>query len=306
MTNSQQTLIHVTLLAGEPPWIRIASIPHHDVQAILIPRNKLSEAEQHSEWNRLAVYLLFGKSEETAEPAVYIGQTDTAWERLSNHNRTKDFWKTAIVVISKTEDGLTHDDIQWLEWRCIQKAKEINSFVVHSGRDPDEPSIIDSMKGGMSVFFNSLCTLVSILGYPVFEPEENIDPPPVRGTLPLTDLSTNEVFYCRGKHADATGAFVEDGFVVRKGSIARLDIVPSAIETVGPMQRKLRESGILVEEEGNLRFTRDHLFLSPSGAAAIVLGRNADGWIEWENKDGKPLNEIKRASGVEHTEPTDP
>jgi hypothetical protein len=54
---SQETEIHIRLLAGEPPRIRIARMPYRDVQAILIPRGKLTRAKQHHEWNRLAVYL---------------------------------------------------------------------------------------------------------------------------------------------------------------------------------------------------------------------------------------------------------
>ena len=39
-------------------------------------------------------------------------------------------------------------------------------------------------------------------------------------------------------------------------------------------------------------FTKDMLFLSPSTAAAMVLGRNANGLTEWKDKNGKTLKEI--------------
>ena len=110
--------------------------------------------------------------------------------------------------------------------------------------------------------FETLATLVSALGYPVFDP--------------IIKAETSEKFYCRAKDADATGEFVEDGFVVRKESIARLDIVPSALETVSSLRMKLQESGVLVEDNGRLRFTQDYLFSSPSGAAAVVMGRTAN------------------------------
>ena len=41
-------------------------------------------------------------------------------------------------------------------------------------------------------------------------------------------------------------------------------------------------------------FQEDYLFSSPSAAAAQVLARNANGWIEWKNKQGKTLDELKR------------
>jgi hypothetical protein len=43
-----------------------------------------------------------------------------------------------------------------------------------------------------------------------------------------------------------------------------------------------------------LRFVKDHIFNSPSQAAADVLARNANGWIEWKYPDGKTLDEVKR------------
>jgi hypothetical protein len=146
----------------------------------------------------------------------------------------------------------------------------------------------------MSELFDDLCLLVSSLGYPVFEPEDDPDPAPAAGATSLLPLA--EVFYCRGKDADATGALVEDGFVVRKDSIARLHITPASAKAIEPARKKLRDCGVLIDEDDHLRFTRDHVFRSPSGAAAVVLGRAADGWIEWENKNGESWDEINRAS----------
>ena len=41
-------------------------------------------------------------------------------------------------------------------------------------------------------------------------------------------------------------------------------------------------------------FTRDYLFTSPSMAAMAVMGRSANGWIEWKAANGKTLDEAKR------------
>ena len=121
---------------------------------------------------------------------------------------------------------------------------------------------------------------MSALGYPVFEP--------------IIKTETAEKFYCRGRDADAVGEFVEDGFVVRKDSLLGSISFPSALETVTSLRTKLRESGVLVEDNGRLRFTQDYLFSSPSGAAAVVMGRTANGWIEWKDAEGRTLNEVKR------------
>ena len=40
-------------------------------------------------------------------------------------------------------------------------------------------------------------------------------------------------------------------------------------------------------------FTEDYVFSSPSTAAAIVMGRNANGLNEWKKKDGSTLREFE-------------
>lgn len=116
---------------------------------------------------------------------------------------------------------------------------------------------------------------------------------------PIIKNDAAEQFYLTGKDSSAVGELVEDGFVVRAGAIARIDVVPSAQDTVPSMRKKLVESGVLVQEDGHLRFTQDYLFNTPSGASAAVLGRKSNGWVDWKNKDGKTLNEVKRAELVD-------
>ena len=135
----------------------------------------------------------------------------------------------AIVVVSKTRDGFSHDDIHWLEWRCTQKAKEVNRFKLLGHQMPDKPH---STKPGMDELFDALCVLTSVLGYAVFEPEEEIDPALMDEATSLP--SPAEAFYCRGGDADATGALVEGGFVVRQGSAARLHITSGASKAIEP------------------------------------------------------------------------
>ena len=306
--------VRIGLPTGELSGIRIATTPLVDVRAILIPRDRLDEVKKDID-RRLAVYLLL----DTAKRTFYIGRTDDAWERLCywNYKAGEEWWGTAVVVISQTELGLSDSHIKWLEWRCIKQAKEIERQVTKAAkeigpevtngrfrfqkdqRQPDEPS-----QGAMSRLFDSLCTLISVLGYAVFEPLADIDRPSMQDDISPPD--SGEVFHCRGEDAEATGQQLADGrFQVLKDSTARLRIAPHAKETVSRKRKPLLDAGILVEVEGGkLRFTKDHKFNSPSGAAAVVLGRAADGWIEWKNRDKKPLGEIVLRSGPEHADQT--
>jgi len=47
--------------------------------------------------------------------------------------------------------------------------------------------------------------------------------------------------------------------------------------------------------DGVYRFTQDYVFSSPSNAAATVLGRGANGRVEWKGADGRTLKELQEA-----------
>jgi hypothetical protein len=284
MTNPGAKTLQIFLPTGEPRGIRIAELTTRIVQAVLIPRTELATAKARPELDHLAVYLLFGDSEDAAKPIVYVGQTEDVRKRLDHHNSTKDFWQTAIMVISKTH-SFTQAHIRYLEWFCIQKTKQIGRYALNNDQIPTKPFIPEPMEADLLDFFDTMATLVATLGYPVFEP--------------IIKNDAAEQFFLKGKDAEAVGELVEDGFVVRAGAIARLEVVPSAQDTVPPMRKKLNESGVLVQEDGHLRFTQDYLFSTPSGAAAVILGRTSNGWVDWKSKEGKTLNEVKRAESGE-------
>ena len=42
-----------------------------------------------------------------------------------------------------------------------------------------------------------------------------------------------------------------------------------------------------------LVFKKDYLFSSPSAAAAVVMGRSANGLTEWRHKDGRILKAVE-------------
>ena len=50
---------------------------------------------------------------------------------------------------------------------------------------------------------------------------------------------------------------------------------------------QLIESGVI----DSWKFVKDYLFSSPSTAAAVVMGRGANGLIEWKSKDGSTLRD---------------
>jgi hypothetical protein len=55
----------------------------------------------------------------------------------------------------------------------------------------------------------------------------------------------------------------------------------------------LIENGVLRLDGKHYVFTQDYPFASPSTAAGALLGRSANGRIEWKTKDGRTLKVIQ-------------
>ena len=100
---------------------------------------------------------------------------------------------------------------------------------------------------------------------------------------------------CEIKGLKARGHLSPNGFLVLKGSQAVLHERASSQKYpwARNMRLKLKEEGVLAEQEDDLVFTRDAEFSSPSAAAAVVHGGHANGLIAWKNSKGKTLKEIE-------------
>ena len=269
--------IQIFLPDGNPRSIKIAEITSRTIQAILIPRSKLVDAGKRSELNNVGVYLLFGDS--NSEKVAYIGEAENALTRLKQHNKSKDFWTHALVFVSKTE-FFTKTHIKYLEWLCYEKASKANRYILENSNSPTKPHISESVEADLCDNYETIQILASTLGYPVFDE--------------IKKPSKNNIIACKGKAANAEGEYTEDGLVVFSGSICNLELTKTAGSWVANTRQNLIEKGVLVSDGNVLKFTCDHVFSSPSAAAATVLARRANGWLEWKYKDGKTLDEVIR------------
>ncbi len=269
--------IQIYLPDGNPRSLKIAEITSRTVSAILIPRSKLDESAKRGELNNVGVYLLFGSEE--SKPQVYIGEAENCLSRLKQHNKSKDFWTHAVAFISKTQ-YFTKTHIKFLEWLCCEVAIKANRYTLENGNSPSKPHVSEPVEADLYDNFDTIQVLASTLGYPVFDE--------------IKKPKTKEVIVCKGKEAYAEGEYTEDGIIIFAGSKCNLTESKTAGSWIIGMRSDLKESGVLIEKEGILLFTKDHIFSSPSASAAVVLARRANGWIEWKYKDGKTLDEVKR------------
>lgn len=279
MESNTGKTIQIYLPDGDPQSIKIAEITSRTVQAILIPRSKLESAFKRDELKNVGVYFLIGNPDDESKEILYVGEAEECLARIKQQNKSKDFWNTAIVVISKTQ-YFTKTHIKYLEWFCYDQAKEAARFRMENSNIPNKPFTSESMEADLLDNFDTIKILTSTLGYPLFEK--------------IKKPTKQNILYCKGKDAFGQGEYSSDGMVIFAGSKCNLKESGAAPEWILNLRNRLLKEGVL-EVEGNvIVFKSDYIFNSPSAAAVTLLGRAANGWTSWKYKDGKTLDEVVR------------
>jgi len=122
------------------------------------------------------------------------------------------------------------------------------------------------------------------------EPGTPSQPPRIPGT-PGNALGLLTI---QGKGVSARGRLEGDGFIVLSHSQAVLNGAPHLKGLGVQLRAQLLEQGVLVRADDHLAFTRDSAFPSPSLAAVVVLGRSANGWVEWRDEQGCYLRDLRQ------------
>lgn len=269
--------VQIYLPDGNPKSIRICDINTSFVKGVLIPRNKLPSIKNFENISKPGVYFLISDDDELNTFRIYIGEAEDLFNRLKQHDKPDKEWNKAICFVSD-KGNLNKAHYKFLENHCFQKAKEVDRFKIMNSLTPTQSSLSNQDRDLSLYFFEDLNFILETLGYPVFNKIKAI---------------SEDIFFCKGKEADASGNLTEEGFVVYKGSVSNLEEAPSAGSWLINMREKLMWE-VLVKEGNILKFEKDFIFNSPSAAAGIVLGRRANGWTEWKTKDGRTLDELKR------------
>jgi hypothetical protein len=273
--------IKIFLIDGDPNGRMSCELSNWSGKAYKIPRIKVKDCSDRDDLTSTGVYLLFGKDED-GKDQVYIGEAESILKRLNQQLTSKDFWNETIVFISKDEN-LNKAHIKYLENRLHDIAKASNRYKVDNSIIPTQSSISESDRAEMEEFIEYIKMLVNTLGHKVFEEKREFKPKQKQATF----------FIKAARGADGQGEPTSDGFVVFKGSKAAATIVNSMTPNFITYRQKLIDESVLIDKGEYLEFTDDYIFSSPSTAAVMVMGRNANGLTEWKSKDGKTLKDFE-------------
>jgi hypothetical protein len=267
--------ISIYIPDANPRGIKICEITSSIAKAIFIPRNKLEDASKRKELKDPGVYFLIGDQDELGKPRIYIGEAEALLTRLKQHNSSKDFWNSAICIISE-KNNINKAHIKYLENYCCAQAKMVNKCSLENSVIPTQSSLTEQDEDFILSFYDDLKILIGVLGYPIFEE---------------TKKDKKNTYICKGKLALAKGAYSEDGFTVFKDSKINLEETNTIGVWATNLRKNLVDKKLLIKEGDTFILTEDYMFKSPSAASAIILGRSSNGWNDWKNEDGKTLDE---------------
>ena len=245
-----------------------------------VSRNELLEFSKRDDSDNTGVYFLLGKDENNID-TIYIGEAEKMLYRLKQHLKDSEYWSDCIIVISK-DNLLNKAHVKYLENKFFSLAKESGRANVINSNTPTCSSISECDEAMLQEFISNTKLLVNVLGYKIFDSVEESS---------VKQQNNQLYFYIKAaRGADAKGVVVADGFAVLKGSKIASTTVPSMASSLLQLRNSLTEKGIV---DVNCQFVRDHVFSSPSLAAAVVMGRNANGRTEWKTDSGKSLKNIE-------------
>ena len=283
--------LRIFVADGDPDGLRIVEKSNWIGKALVFPRGLLPQVKARSELAQTGVYLLLGPRPDGEGDMLYVGEGDPIRPRLESHYAQKDFWTRAIGFTTTTAGQLNKAHVQFLESRLIALARAAKRLPLDNANQPAEPSLSEADRADMEVFLAHMLGMLPVLGVRAFEQAPK-----------APAAKAGPVLTCKGKGVQATGYEASQGFVVRAGSQAVADTVPSmALHVRGmfDLRQELIGNGVLGLQGGLYQFTQDYSFSSPSTAAAVVLGRSANGRIEWKAADGRTLKKLQEAEAAQ-------
>lgn len=268
-------VITISIVNGDPRGISVVERSGWVGQGVCFPRNQLREAEEFR-LDSPGVYFLLGETEDDLQkPRIYIGEAEKISDRLHTHQseNARDFWTRTVAFISK-DQSLNKADVKFIESTLIGRARSIGTWQVDNANNSSLPSLSNSDLIKAQSYLDTMLPIIPVLGIFAFE---RAAPRGLRK------------YYLSNQNAKGEGEDQSGGFLVLAGAQIQKQETPSLSERIRSLRSKLFEEGLLVDDDGFLLLRSDYLFSSPSSAASVLLGRSANGRIEWRDEKGRTL-----------------
>lgn len=272
--------IQMCIFGGNPNGRIMCELSNWNGRVYKISRNDLSDFSNRPDSEYTGVYFLFGKDEDNND-TVYVGEAERMLVRLKQHLKDHNYWNDCVVVISK-DNILNKAHVKYLENKFYNLAVDAKRSSIINNTVPTCSSISEFDESMLEEFIENAKLLVNTLGYKVFD---KID------MSVMENEDSDTLFHIKAaRGADAKGLLVSDGFLVIKGSKIAKDTARSMSSNLVNLRNKLLDKNIVNQE---FVFVSDYMFTSPSLAAAVVMGRNANGRTEWKTINNMSIKDIE-------------
>ncbi len=275
-------------------------------KAFMGNKSHLKQLRDIPELSEAGIYFLLKDNEVTGLTEIYVGETDTASQRISQH--IKKDWDTFVVFVS---NDLKKSEVRYLESKLYNLAKQsVSTLKVMNENVPPSCKLKEADACAMEEFSSNMLFVLETMGLGLFsnsnDNEDQSKPIATRLhdpknyeatqgmdfsiTLPKELSLDNE--YLKALMSVRNGAFVlKAGSPIRKEHNESFDG-----HTYFEMWKQIINSDA-VRSTKNPRIvetTRDLEFKSPSAAGAMIRARATNGRTEWKRiSDNKPFNECE-------------
>ncbi|WP_422758926.1 GIY-YIG nuclease family protein [Paenarthrobacter sp. C1] len=275
--------IQIYLPQGDPAGIRMAEITTRTVRLFEVPRTLLSGFRAMVESKQVGLYFLFGSTPE-GRALAYVGQSGNVGDRIKNHEGKKEFWDKALVAVSLT-NSWTSTHVSYMEWQSIRKATSSGRYELDNDNSASNPHTPAPLESDCQEYLATISVLMTTLGYPLMDPLVQPQRP--------DQQNAPEMIFVNVRGAELRGYSTPEGVVVLAGSYGRAQAAPSAATSILNYRQRLIDQGIAAAEDGRYTLVKDHLFGSPSTAAAVMVGASMNGRVTWKNAAGLTFQEIE-------------
>lgn len=284
--------IKLFLVDGTPEGLRIVEKSNWTGLGLVCTRAQYPEVRTRPEFGGAAVYVLLGPGSSSL-PRVYVGEAEVLRKRLDQHHTAKEFWNRFVAFTSR-DGGLNKAHVRYLEARLVGLAAAAKRAELDNGTAPAAGGLSEADTADMESFLRDMLLIFPALEVTAFQVAKTVPAGPLGSGK--AEPASAPTLHLKGLYAEGSGVDTAEGFIVRAGAKARREPVPSIHEWLENIRTSLKEQGILAPQDGQLVLTQDYAFDSPSSAAGVLLGRSANGRIEWKTSDGKTLKRLQSES----------
>lgn len=240
--------------------------------------------------NKFVVYILFGRNEH-GKDVIYVGEsTNGIYNRPTSHDDLYDKW-TYCYILTQYEEGKFFNDglIQYLEDKITKRVAETKLYKLETKKTSSNTAN-ENDEMYCDEYLESAYEMLEILGLDLNSNTlDKIAEEEVTNGVSSNDKVPDGIYKfsrrikkINNNLLEATMEVKDGKYILKQGSQIT-DVVSASIV---PSIEEIRNNAQIVD--GILQ--KDIETNSPSACLMIAIAMSCNGWSEWKNSNGEPID----------------